>query len=158
LKPISPNTISANAFFRAGEIETWGRGIQRIVDACKEAGTPAPIIDYKPNDLWIEFPFSPEYLEAISTDGTRAGEGKNPSTQVTPQVTPQVATLLKVLRGEMNREQLQEALGLRARKNFRLLYLMPSLEAGLIERTIPDKPTSRLQKYRLTEKGRSLLH
>ena len=57
--------LLANAFSRAGEIETWGRGIQRIFEACQEAGTPAPIIDYKPNDLWIEFPFAPEYLEII---------------------------------------------------------------------------------------------
>jgi predicted HTH transcriptional regulator len=36
------NPALANAFVRAGEIETWGRGIQRIFEACENAGTPAP--------------------------------------------------------------------------------------------------------------------
>jgi predicted transcriptional regulator len=31
------------------------------------------------------------------------------------------------------------------------------MKAGLIEYTIPEKPNSRLQKYRLTNKGRNLL-
>ena len=51
----------------------------------------------------------------------------------------------------------QQALGLTARKNFRLLYLVPAMEAGLVEMTIRDKPKGRLQKYRLTEKGGRLL-
>jgi hypothetical protein len=32
--------------------------------------------------------------------------------------------------------------------------LRPLLDAKFIEMTIPDKPTSSKQKYRLTEKGR----
>ncbi len=36
-------------------------------------------------------------------------------------------------------------------------YLKPALDDGLIEMTIPDKLNSRLQKYRLTDKGRQWL-
>jgi hypothetical protein len=57
----------------------------------------------------------------------------------------------------MSRETLQNALGLQDRKSFRERYLKPALAVGLIEMTIPDKPNSRLQKYRLTDKGRQWL-
>jgi len=77
--------------------------------------------------------------------------------QVSPQVTPQVGELLAAIRGEMGREALQSALGLSDRKSFRERYLKPALVNGLIEMTIPDKPNSRLQKYRLTDKGRQWL-
>jgi len=36
-------------------------------------------------------------------------------------------------------------------------HLDPLIEAGLVERTIPDKPTSRLQRYRITDAGRTYL-
>ena len=77
--------------------------------------------------------------------------------QVTPQVTPQVASLLKAIQAEMNREAIQSALGLHDRKSFRERYLKPALAEGLIEMTLPDKPNSRLQKYRLTDKGHQWL-
>jgi Fic family protein len=72
--------------------------------------------------------------------------------QVTHQVTPQVRELLIAFKGEMSRDELQAALGLLDRKSFSERYLKPALNAGLIEMTIPEKPNSRLQKYRLTHK------
>jgi len=72
--------------------------------------------------------------------------------QVTLQDSPQVRRLLAVLQGEMTRAEIQYKLGLSDRKSFRERYLKPALQAGLIEMTLPDKPNSRLQKYRLSRK------
>ena len=73
--------------------------------------------------------------------------------QVTPEVTPQVKRLLTVIHGEMSREALMQALGLKDAKHFRQHYLLPALSANLIEMTQPDSPSSPTQKYRLTAKG-----
>ena len=43
------------------------------------------------------------------------------------------------------------------RTKFRNKFINPLLSEGLLEMSVPDKPQSRLQKYRLTEKGRKLL-
>jgi len=71
----------------------------------------------------------------------------------THQVTHQVEILLPALVGEMSRSELMQVMALKDRVNFKRIYLDPALADGLIEMTVPDKPNSRLQKYRLTEKG-----
>lgn len=76
--------------------------------------------------------------------------------QVSPQVTPQVAELIHILVGEMARDELQLKLGLRDRKSFVARYLKPALAAGLVEYTRPEQPTSRLQKYRLSNAGQRM--
>ena len=65
-EPYNPDV--ANAFFRAGEIEAWGRGIQRVLDACRVAGTPEPGIRVEPRDLRFEFPFAATYLASVSAE------------------------------------------------------------------------------------------
>ena len=59
--------------------------------------------------------------------------------EVALEVTPEVR-LLSVLAGKMTRQQLKEALGLKDDEHFRKAYLLPALEAGLVDMTIPDKP------------------
>jgi len=50
------NPVIANVFFRAGEIEAWGRGVERIFAACREARFPKPVIETSESDsgkkLW----------------------------------------------------------------------------------------------------------
>jgi len=69
--------------------------------------------------------------------------------QVTDPVSDQVKSLIKVLGNRtLSAAECMMKLGLAHRPTFRQNYLQPALEAGLIERTQPDKPNSRLQKYR----------
>ena len=75
----------------------------------------------------------------------------NPKTdQVTDQVSDQVAALLLALGTKtLSALECMKRLKLSNRPTFRANYLNLALSAGLIERTIPDKPNSRLQKYRV---------
>ena len=56
---------------------------------------------------------------------------------------------------EMSPAALRRALGLTDRRHFREAYLAPLLREGLIEMTIPGKPHSNRQRYRLTRAGRN---
>lgn len=67
----------------------------------------------------------------------------------TDQVTDQVEALLKILGNqEMSALELMDRLELSHKPTFRKNYLTPAMEAGVIERTIPDKPKSSRQKYK----------
>ena len=46
----------------------------------------------------------------------------------------------------------------RDRTKFRKKYIYPLLEDEIIQMTIPDKPNSKSQKYRLTEKGLEIIN
>ena len=76
--------------------------------------------------------------------------------QVAPQATPQVRRLLSVLEGEMSRQEIQQALGLKDRKSLGQRYLLPALRDDYIEMTHPDTPNARNQKYRPTPRGRQV--
>jgi ATP-dependent DNA helicase RecG len=90
-------------------------------------------------------------------DGLAWATGGQLTGVVAGEVTGEDQRLLKVLVGEMKRTDIQEARAFRHEDYFREAYLIPALIAGMIEMTIPGKPTSSKQKYRLTPKGRDLI-
>ncbi len=74
----------------------------------------------------------------------------------TLQVNDRIERLVGAARHPMSRAELQAALNLRDRSSFIHSYLNPALEAGLIEMTLPNKPTSGNQRYRRTSAGEAL--
>ena len=77
-----------------------------------------------------------------------------------PQVTPPVKTLLVLLKEnvQLGAQLIRDGLKLKDRTHAREAYINPALKSGFIEMTIPDKPKSSLQKYRLTAKGKRVVH
>ena len=69
------NPAIAYAFFRAGMIEAWGRGIRRIATACEDAGNPAPEWKIEPGSgLWVGVPLFRRYRAADAVAGGASGE------------------------------------------------------------------------------------
>jgi ATP-dependent DNA helicase RecG len=84
--------------------------------------------------------------------------GEQATAPVTDPVTDPVVRLLQTLTaGPLAPSEIQQRLELKHRPTFRANYLRPALERHWIEPTLPDKPNSRLQQYRLTAQGKALL-
>ncbi|MDR0881067.1 MAG: putative DNA binding domain-containing protein [Candidatus Adiutrix sp.] len=49
------NPLIAGTFFRSGQIEAWGRGIEKMKTGCAADGLPEPEFDIRPTDFAICF-------------------------------------------------------------------------------------------------------
>lgn len=74
-----------------------------------------------------------------------------------PDVSQMLLNIAKSGQGELGIVTLMETAKKTSKRQYRRDILAPALDSGLIERTIPDKPTSRYQKYRLTDKALKIL-
>jgi ATP-dependent DNA helicase RecG len=120
------NPLIAGAFFRSGQIEAWGRGIQKITEACKFWGKPDPIYRIKANEVMIGF-------------YTDAGIGENIGESIGININ---ATQLKIIESmrenpAISAKQISEDIGIALRNvevNIRILR-----KAELVEHVGPAK-------------------
>lgn len=131
-------------------VEHLGSGMNRILEVYDRG-----IFNLSDNFLQVTFPFEEDYendSDQVAMQVTMQ-DTMHVTMHVTMQVTMQVAKMIKVMDGMMSRLEIMQKMNLFNRDYFRLECLQPSLKECIIEMTIPDKPKSRFQKYRLTDKG-----
>ena len=136
------NPLIAQAFFRAGMIEAWGRGIRQIAEHCREAGNPAPTWTREPGGvLCLRFPFSEAYLAADSGSlGTAdAPENRQKTTRRPPEGGPLSDRILALLVRTPSASRREMAASLGVTESI-IRYRLDKLRAaGKIERVGPDR-------------------
>ena len=145
------NPTIARVFRELGLIEQWGSGVRRIFSEAADLGLPAPEI--------VELGLRLRFIVYLAVPVAVGMMTTTPQAQVEAQVEAQVDLdiLVACLAQPLSSGAIAVALG-HKQLSGNLRKALPRLKvAGLLEYTIPDKPNSRLQKYRLTGKGRALL-
>ena len=88
-------------------------------------------------------------MELRNSENTTDQESDQVTDQESDQDKKSVEKLLHVLGDDiLSAKEIMERLDLVHKPTFRKNYLNPALEMELIERTIPDKPSSKNQKYK----------
>lgn len=174
------NHILADACFKAGYIDAWGRGTLKIINSCREAALPEPeIVEtdggfqvsiFKGNQVGNQVSNqvgNQERLDALAkaVKKTLEGEPFQPS-ENSIQKHQEEAVKLSVAEIEIlkfcqtpqkRKEILEDCLGVSNQtKNFNT-RILPLINSGFIKYTIKDKPHSQHQKYVITTKGKVAL-
>jgi ATP-dependent DNA helicase RecG len=153
------NPLIAQALYRARLIEHWGTGTLRIIQACRKANIK---VSFEAAMGVFIVTLKKREAGTFSDSGSR-----RPEAQVEAQVEAQEAQvvltavesgiLISCRQGPKAAKDLLVVVGYKSRTGNFKRSLEKLIEKRLLELTIPDKPNSRLQKYRLTDKGQTML-
>jgi ATP-dependent DNA helicase RecG len=108
----SPNPVLADACFKAGYIDTWGRGTLKIFKACEEVGMPEPQIIEKDGGIEVT-------LFKASTKKTDSG----PITQPSEEIRNEFGTIS---------ERIRDQFGTKVEATFKIIYEHPEYSAEKI--------------------------
>lgn len=117
----------------------------KVLASCDKVGNSTAFIEFM--------------LQSLLAALHEVAENNSSGEQVDAQVSEQVTKILSACsQGPKSKAQLLTCAGLaNAYLNYKR-HILPLVQSGILEMTLPDKPNSRLQKYRLTPKGHSLIH
>ena len=127
--PYNPNI--ANVFYRAGYIENWGRGVEKICAACKELGAELPRYEILGNGVRIFF----KALKSALIDEKSADVQEN----VGENVGENERRIIEIIASSpsISAKNIAQEIGMTSRQVERLLSQLKAKR--LIERVGPDK-------------------
>lgn len=75
------NPLIANTFFRAGLVEAWGRGIEKVIKECVAYKCPKPAFDYRQSGLMVKFRARPSKAKTSEQSQVIGGTTTQETTQ-----------------------------------------------------------------------------
>jgi len=146
--------VIARVFRELLLIEQWGSGVKRIFTEARKSGLREPEVV----ELGMRVRFIVYLRGSVVVDDEGPSQGPVGAQWINGEQDKQVKKMLVAcIDGNKTKQKLLESIGLtNAFLNFKN-HVVPLIDEGLLERTIPDKPTSRYQKYRLADKGKEWL-
>ena len=150
------NPVIARMFRELGLVEQWGSGVRRIFAEAAQLGLPAPSLTEIATGVRMSIALATPHQAGMT--GAPGDSRAHTDEQVSEQVSEQVIHMLQhCLTQSRTKQELLASIGLsNAYLNYKR-HIVPLLEQGLIAMTLPEKPQSRLQRYRLTPQGQALL-
>lgn len=137
-KPYNPKL--ANVFFKSGMIEAWGRGFEKIKEACELYDGPLPEYEINESGIMVLCKACDKYWALLRGNGQHHGQSDHDNEQ---DVMKQ---MIEFCREPKSASEIMQKFNLE-RSYFRRHYLDKMLESGKLQRTQPDKPKSKNQKY-----------
>lgn len=153
------NPRIARAMYQVKYIETLGTGLTDMLEECKAKGLKTPLLEEVSGRFRVVIWRNTAQLTlARAQSGPSWGPVRAQSQTDTVSEFLSRESFLKLLESsELGRKEVADVFRVSSRSGYFKRFLADLVEDGLVEYTIPEKPRSRLQKYRLTEKGRSAL-
>lgn len=150
------NPSLARIFRDAGLMEQWGSGVNRVYSELAKADLPAPDFEEIVDRVRVTIHVG----DHSATPSTTAQVSESSEHHTYPRSNDgryDVGMLNAAVDGPAHRDALLEAVGLKPLSQNYARHVVPLIEAGLLAMTVPDKPRSKAQRYRLTEAGRAVL-
>ncbi len=137
-KPYNPKL--ANVFFKSGMIEAWGRGFDKIKEACAKYGGHLPEYNISASGIMVLCKACDKYLELLHDELHLVQNEQDDEQDI-------VKAIITFCAEPKSAKEIVEKFAFPNRLYLKRHFLDEMLMNRKLKMTLPDKPSSRNQKY-----------